>query len=427
MNDDDLTHDLTRELHDRAGAVHGGGLALADVTGRARSIRRRRATTAVVGAAAAVALIVPTAALAGHHGGHRTEPMPATQSPTPSPTPSPSEPTDTAPPAGHQPPPGVLDVSDLPTGAAPRIDYVTGGNVRHGIALDTSDIATRYPMVGFVPMYDGSTVWQTSHGGTPYVEIEDASGTMQAPVESGWGLATNVAHTSAAWVDPQGQVRVWSAGRQQVWALGDPVTAGSDLRVSTVSDSCGHVGCTVDVNVADAPTPSGRQPWEVTTTGSQPLLDGSFLTVAGQSTAGLTIGLSKGTDAGSCSKLLGGGEFAGWSTCRHTLESFSPDGQLVLADPAYHDGLGNGLIAMHRAGTGRVTFERRSTARTQAFFPEAQWEDDTHVLAPVYQDGAWALVRFGSDGTMEYAVPPTAGDATSDPYVLPTGGVLAGD
>ena len=43
MNDDDLTNHLTRELHDRADTIHGATLGLADVTGRARSIRRRRA------------------------------------------------------------------------------------------------------------------------------------------------------------------------------------------------------------------------------------------------------------------------------------------------------------------------------------------------------------------------------------------------
>ena len=63
-----------------------------------------------------MALIVPTVALASHTGG-KPEPAPATHTPSP---------TQTATDDGHQPAPGVLDVSDLPTGDAPR------DGVRHG-------------------------------------------------------------------------------------------------------------------------------------------------------------------------------------------------------------------------------------------------------------------------------------------------------
>ncbi len=31
------------------------------------------------------------------------------------------------------------------------------------------------------------------------------------------------------------------------------------------------------------------------------------------------------------------------------------------------------------------------------------------MLAPIYQDGQWALVRLASDGRMEYAVAPAKG------------------
>ena len=141
------------------------------------------------------------------------------------------------------------------------------------------------------------------------------------------------------------------------------------------------------------------------------------------SDGGLTVGLTKITDSGSCSTLLGGGEFQGFKTCKHTLVSFSPDEQLLLADPAYHDGIGNGVIAMYDVAGTRL-FERHSTENALSFYPEATWEDATHVLAPVYQDGKWALVRVASDGSMEYAVPPVPGDEVRSPYVLPTGGPL---
>jgi hypothetical protein len=42
------------------------------------------------------------------------------------------------------------------------------------------------------------------------------------------------------------------------------------------------------------------------------------------------------------------------------------------------------------------------------------------VVAPVFQDGMWAVVRFASNGSMEYAVPPAAGDEMENPFVLAT-------
>jgi hypothetical protein len=389
--------------------------------------RSRRTTLAVVAAAAAVAVIVPTATLVGHRlGGSGDAVADPTQSSSPTATPS-ATPTPTPTSDGHQPAPGVLDVSDLPTGGAPRMSYVTGGDVLHQVDGSTLDIGTRHPVVGFVSMYDGSTVWQTSEGQHPYVELQDASGNLQAPVASEWGLGVNVSHTAAAWVGPGGQVMIWHNGSSKPTPLGDPVTAGSDLRIGTVSDACEDQDCTVYVNVADATGASWWQPWEVTRASSQRLLDGSFLSVADESGTGLTIGYTNVSDFGTCSKLAGGGEFQGFSTCKHTLVSFSPNGSLVLADPAYHDGIGNGVIAMYRAGDGDLLFNRHSDAKTKSFFPAAQWEDNTHVLAPVFQDGRWAIVRLASDGSMEYAVPPVKGEAESNPYVLATDGMSYGD
>jgi hypothetical protein len=418
-NDDDLTTDLTRELHGRVDAMHGSSLGLGQVQLKARSIRRRRTATAVVGAAAAVALIVPTAALAGHHSGHRNEPAPA--------NPSSTETTTTI--DGHQPAPGVLDVSDLATGDAPHMEYVTGGNLLHQIDGSTLDVGTRYPVSSFVALSDGSHLWLTTHNGTPYVEVRDGDGTLHDPVRSGWDLSVSSSHTVGAWVRPDGQVMVWNAGATDALEYRDPVPAGSDLRMGPIlGDRCGPQDyCEVYVNVPDQQAESGWQPWQVTVNGTEPLLDGDYRILADSMEAGLSIGYRKITDTGSCSILLGGGEFQGFETCKHTLVSFSPgESGLILADPAYHDGIGNGVIGMYDL-KGNLLFERHGTAKAQSFYPSAQWEDGTHVLAPVFQDGRWSIVRIGSDGSMEYAVPPVPGEDMANPYVLPTGGPAIGD
>jgi hypothetical protein len=419
MNNDDLTSTLSRELDERAHTMDGSTLHLTDVTRRARSIRRRRTATAVAGVAAAVAVIVPVATLASHSGGD-PEPAPATQSVTPTPAPS----------GGLQPAAGVLDVSDLPTGDAPRMEYVTGGQVLHQIDGSTVDVSTRYRVSAFVVLTDGTHLWQTrDDAGKAYVEIQDGNGTLHDPVRDGGDLSVNKAHTVGAWVRPDGQVMVWNAAAAEPLEYGSPIDATDEMRMGPVlGDHCGDPedSCEVYVNVSDPRADPSWQPWLVDVNDTAPYLDGTYLILADSTESGLSIGYRKITDFGSCSALLGGGEFQGFDTCKHTLTSFSPDGDLILADPAYHDGIGNGVIAVYDL-EGNPLFERHSTEKAQSFYPEGQWEDDTHVLAPVFQDGRWAVVRFASDGSMEYAVPPVAGGDGDNPYVLATGGPAVGD
>jgi hypothetical protein len=419
MNDrDDLSRTLSRELADRAHEMDGSLVHLADVQGKARSIRRRRTATAVAGVAAAVALIVPTVSLATHTNG-KPEPGPATNTPSP---------TQTVTDDGSQPKPGVLDVSDLPTGSAPHIEYLDG-NVLHQIDGSTVDVSTKYPISSFTVLSDGTHVWQTADDGTPYVEVQDAEGNLQAPVPSGWGIGVNNANTVAAWVRPDGQVMVWNSGDSQPLEYGDPIQPSDDMRIGPVlGDHCGapQDSCEVYVNVSDPKTDPTWQPWLVDVNGTQKFLDGTYLILNDASEGGLSIGYRDLTDFGSTSVLLGGGEFQGFETKKHTLVSFSPDGELILADPAYHDGIGNGVIGMYDV-KGDMLFSRQSTAKSQAFYPAAEWEDAEHVLAPVFQDGQWSIVRFAKDGTMEYAAAPTPGEDVDAPFILATGGPVLAD
>ncbi|WP_151083275.1 hypothetical protein [Nocardioides cynanchi] len=399
--DDDLTTELNRELRGRSDTMRGSALDFGDVQRKARSIRRRRTATAVVGAAAAVALIVPTAALATHSG-HRDEPGPANPS-----TPTPTQTTTTTA-DGHQPAPGVLDVSDLPTGAPPRIAYLGRGSSEHPFSP--------FPATSFTQLNDGTDVVEMNNEGSFEVMVSSPDGAHSGPYGSSAGLAVDPSHSIAAWVDRTGQVMTWTAGAAKPRPLGDPVP-GQDLRIAAVTGDDCSLACSVIVNVHDAQ----HQPWTVDASGSQPLRDGGYLDVNDVDDAGLTIGLYRITDSSTCSKLLGGGEFQGFETCQAQLTSFSPDGRLILGLPSYFDGLGPGGISMYDL-SGRRLFERSSTVKSQAYFSEATWEDATHLLAATFQDGKWSLVRIASDGSMEYAVAPAPGPYDSSPFVLPTGG-----
>jgi hypothetical protein len=413
MNDD-LTTQLTRTLSDHSDVMTGTSLGLAEVKGRARSIRRRRTASAVAGVAAAVALVIPTVALASHTGG-APEPGPATHMPTPTQTTSPTATVD-------GPAPGVLDVSHLTTGAPPATDYLYDGRL-HAADGESGLVNTRYPASRFVEMEDGSRVWLTTDRGAAYVEVQDSDGGFEAPVPSGsHDLAVNPAHSIAAWISPTGQVSIYEGRASGPRTWGDPVP-GTEWRLGAVSGTRCSLACTVYVNGADAQ--GGRQPYEVTDAGTQALRDGGYLVVNDQSDAGLTLGFTDITDFTTCSALLGGGEFQGFHTCKNQLLGFSPDGQLIWGTQPYYDGPGTTSLAVFDLQGTRL-FERRSDDHSQATIPVPGpvWEDDDHVLVPIFQGRSWSLVRVSSDGSMEFAVAPRRGSIESSPFVLPTGGDL---
>jgi hypothetical protein len=409
-NNDDLTSTLNRELEERAHAMDGSTLHLADVQGRARSIRRRRTAGAIAGAAAAVALIVPTAMLATHSNG-RPEPGPAITQ-----TPSPSEPTQTASPTGHQPAPGVLDVRDLPTGAPPAIEYVQDGKLYLPGTPDGSEVGTRHPAQQVVEMADGARAWLTTDQGKFFIEIQDADGSFRDPVPSSFTLGVNEDHNVATWLDRSGQVFIWENQAGDPRPYGDPLPASSEPKIAGITGSRCDLACTVYVNTSG---PNGFQPYEVTDQGTSKLVDGSFKIVDGVSGSGLFAGRTEVTDGASCSKVLGGGDFPGWGTCKYQAVAFSPDDSLIAAFPPYVDGPGSSSLAVLEA-TGGTVFDRQSNPKSQVTVADLSWEDATHLLAATYQEGQWSLVRFNPDGTMEYAVPPAAGnDVGQSPFVLP--------
>jgi hypothetical protein len=106
-----------------------------------------------------------------------------------------------------------------------------------------------------------------------------------------------------------------------------------------------------------------------------------------------------------------------WATCDHRLLAFSPDGSRLLATASVGDGLGDTELAVLDAATGEVQLDLRTADRV--VIGRMVWEDDSHVLATVFQDGRWAVLRIGLDGRREIAVPPVRGPDES-PFVLPS-------
>ena len=111
-----------------------------------------------------------------------------------------------------------------------------------------------------------------------------------------------------------------------------------------------------------------------------------------------------------------------WRTCDNQLADISPGNQHVLGTPAYADGFGPTALDVLSTADGSVeqSFTAARNGSSATYFDEV-WEDREHVLVVTYQDGKWAVVRLGIDGSMEYAVAPRAGSMdTWAPFQLQT-------
>ena len=231
---------------------------------------------------------------------------------------------------------------------------------------------------------------------------------------------------SAAWVAPNGEVEVLQAGQPAPIAIGR--VRGSQAHVVGNNATCdlnaprdrAAQGCTVWVT-ADDPATGARASYDVYYTGVvKPVATTHLKWLTRADYAGLTTAVTRVSDTGSCSAAFSSVDTSSppaWSTCRNTLETPSPDGRHVLAGPAYGDGIGASEIAVYTAD-GTRTLDLGSTARTQAFYHAAVWEDSEHLLLTVFQQGKWSMMRLGTDGTAELAVAPVAGSMDAPPFFV---------
>lgn len=411
---------LARALHDRSQDVGGHPLDLDTVKRSARRIQRRRRAAVGLAAAAVLAVAVPAGfAMTGtstRSVGPAARPSAsvttsASASPSASPSQSPSSdssPSATASPDNTGRTTGI-SLGVLGTGPAPTIGWLEGRTYHH-------DGTT-----SLLPALPGS-------GGT-YTDVSAYHG--------GW-LAT--AHTDQGarvlTIDNTGKVVSDQAGGDRIVATGD------GTQIAWVADGSIHQAL-----------PSGMSDAEA----SQKIPDGVFADVVGWAFNQVVYATSGGDNAsvyrtgmGGTNRVVpglitsrGSSDVAGliggmisydnktgtscwavvkptgeriWRTCDWALETFSPDGSLVLGTPADGDGLGSKQVALLDAHSGevRAIFDLPPNGFASGF----GWEDDGHVLASMYDDGQWGVVRLAPDGSARRVLPTVKGTDTDPPYYL---------
>jgi hypothetical protein len=399
---------LVRALHDQAEHVRAHPVAFDDVRASARGIRRRRRVVGgVVGGVAAVLVAVALPlGLTAVDGSHPDRPVaPATSSPSPAPT---TAPTPRPAPANRT---VTLTARGADAGAPASVIYlrdrmvVRPGGAEQAVRASYSSI---YP-------YRGGWVAVERRDGTPYVVRLDASGNELNAVPGGDRIAVSVDGVEVAWIesgDPNRLVLDTSNGHS------DAPTIVS-LPAGEVTTPVGFLDAGRVVYRVDGARPtswvaeSGSKPVRLRDVGSVSAVSGARGLLAAQ-----TSSADDGTSCWAVRSVTGSdtGE-VGARSCDWTFQAFSPDGSRLLGAPSDTDGLGASAVAVLDAETGKpvVTFERPRTG--DAFVGRAVWEDDANLLASLYEDGSWHLLRLGVDGTVEW-LDRSAGEAESSPFAF---------
>ena len=386
-------HDqLTRALAREAEQFHGRGgtdLEIGQVLARAGSIRRgRRMRASVLMAACVLAVAAPVGIISLDHDSSRREPTPARQVQDRSP----------------------LGLTGLGQGAAPHLAFVQAGS----LSLDGAVYKSKGEEYVDVAPYRGGVMLAVRGNDGELTAHVLGSGPHGSWPMSG-GFAVSPGHNVVAFAQPDGTPVVVQG--DTAFTL-PKVPRGTGFEAVAVSgedckETASNAGCTVWVNSR------GQKPeaWVSTSHGFADHADARFLNVADVFPGRLVAGYSSITDGGSCSTVDDTDGAAVWQTCDRRLLEFSPDGKHLLASAAYADGMGDTQLAVLDAATGKPALDLRTVDGD--VITQMVWEDDSHVLAIVFEGGRWGVVRIGLDGRRELAVAPVrdSGDLAS-PFVL---------
>lgn len=389
-----MSHDtdqLSRALHDRSERMAGSTLALDDVKGRARGIRRRR--QAVTGAVAAVVLAVAVpVGITVSESLDAQPPPPVDRTDTPNPDrtdnaqPEPSFPED----------PVVLTTQGLPEGEAPGRNYLVYGPDQE---LVTPAGALDLPQQtgSAAPYGDG---WITLGGEGPLVRFLDADmNVVRSEPTTSTGLAlsddgTRVAWVQGEWGDPEVQLLAGSTtgAEPRSWAV-----AAQDGEVRPV----GFLG-------------DGRVVFTIVETSRSAVAepDGSFTELerflmlrSASEAAGLVAGLTEYSASRACDGVMDPSASTSetlWETCKYRLGEFSPDGRYVIGSVVQED-MSARSVAVLDAHTGEVLARFVSEPGDLVAMHQILWEDADSLVAVAHavDAGEGHILRLNLDGSLE--------------------------
>jgi hypothetical protein len=391
----ELNDSLTREAN-QFYARGGTDLDISQVLDRAGEIKRgRRMRATMLMAACVLAVAVPTALVATR--GHDTPVQPAHHTKA-----------DSSP----------LSLLGLDQGAGPSPGYLAdhAWHLPRGGAVDLSGLAD--PIREVAAFRGGFLVATQTETGDLAANIVRDDGTITGkarPMQGGFAVSDTA--DAAGFVGPDGTAYIVTADGVEKFMR---VPRGTGFDAVAVSGTCTGTRDDQDPCAVWVQS-SGRAPasWFVTvnaaSTARSELRTLGDVRDHGTLAAGTTV---VHDDLSTCSAVeTTQTDEPGWTTCGYQMVAFSPDGRHVLAMPD-GDGLGPDGLAVYDADKGTKLFDLR--VADQGYVRQMVWEGSTQVLATVYQQGQWAVLRIGLDGSRQYAVPPvTAQEDVEPPFLLP--------
>lgn len=373
-----MTEDtFTRELERRAEDVHGAPFALADIRGKARSIRRRRRLAVGTAAAAAVAAIVVPMGIAGGSDPTGPEPAPSPTVTPPSPDPNPTEVPGTAlTPASAVLHDGVLT---LPDGSTVPLDVDTADLRQLGVLAD-GRIVVPVPGIRKIRVYGADGRLDTTYD----VDLNE--------------IKMSADHTLVAWFDTDLRPVVLESGVAEPttfeWGVPMPGEAYGSIDGLYGSD-CANGGCTLLVGdhfVTTHVLTSTTDPADDLRT-SEPMRIKAVN--ADQSQWAVEFPADIDEQFG-CSGLYQPAGTVTARSCDTTLWSFSPDGTHVIGARG-DNGMWGSLEVLDRDLRLVLDFQPDDGLVVKDW----GWADADHlyvVVAGIDADPQWSLLRVPIDG-----------------------------
>lgn len=393
MNDD-LTTQLSRQLHAQADDWQGAPLTLESVQGKARSIRRtRRAAAGGAVVAAVLAIVVPLGL---------TQLTPDSQQPPVTNTPT-EEPTRAVAPTPR--PDGTFPLTlDVPEGQLPDSGYLIPTEKAYVTPEGTQQLPGFYFQL--VP-YDGGWIGlreaSNQQAGSYDVVTLDANleELSTAPTDS--GVVVSPDGSRVAWVENVGNEGDWTV-------VNAPTDGGEPIRTPT-SANTRPVGFLADDIVATEYTLQTTGEVFFNEAGPQGEFDSRVLNGAGDLrpfqwvrasslTAGLVAGQTEYNGDSTCSEVRDiAAEQVVFPTCDYQLGGFSPDGRWLIGYASYYD-YGSPTLAILDSTTGLPVVEFTGDKNTPTSVLSAVWDDNDTILAVVEIEGEQTVLRAEADGSL---------------------------
>jgi hypothetical protein len=305
------------------------------------------------------------------------------------------------------------------TSYAPDIPYLYQGAI---VLPDGAEVAVEGEYRNFATVGDGWVATRADDEGNAFVDFLDADGDVTGSDPSTGFLAVSGDGTAAAYATPDGELMTVTPEDGPTALVDREALPDGILSPVAVigSDSCDQDaeggGCAVYFNSDDV---EEQAAWSATAKGIVGQVPG-LLSLAAMSPDQSFSGTTSVSDTGSCSALVGPGGSQLWDTCDHTLGAFSPDGRYVIGHPAYQSGIGDSSVAILDAGTGDLLAEFRNSQKHQSFINNVVWDTDSTLLATVFEEGSWSLMRMTAGGELTSVLDGIGDDMDAVPLQLAT-------